>query len=102
MKKLLVIDGNSILNRQFYGIRPLSTKNGLFTNAVFGFTKVLLGQMEKLSPDYVAVAFDLKEKTFRHKTYDAYKAGRHAMPEELAMQFPYAKKTVEALGASVL
>ena len=102
MKKLLVIDGNSILNRQFYGIRPLSTKNGLFTNAVFGFTKVLLAQMEKLAPDYVAVAFDLKEKTFRHKTYDAYKAGRHAMPEELAMQFPYAKKTVEALGASVL
>ena len=102
MKTLLVIDGNSILNRQFYGIRPLSTKNGLFTNAVFGFTKVLVGQMEKLSPDYVAVAFDLKEKTFRHKEYDAYKAGRHAMPEELAMQFPYAKKTVEALGASVL
>lgn len=102
MKNLLVIDGNSILNRQFYGIRPLSTKNGLFTNAVFGFTKVLVGQMEKLAPDYVAVAFDLKEKTFRHKTYDAYKAGRHAMPEELAMQFPYAKKTVEALGASVL
>ena len=102
MKNLLVIDGNSILNRQFYGIRPLSTKNGLFTNAVFGFTKVLLSQMEKLSPDYVAVAFDLKEKTFRHKHYDAYKAGRHAMPEELAMQFPYAKKTVEALGASVL
>ena len=102
MKNLLVIDGNSILNRQFYGIRPLSTKNGLFTNAVFGFTKVLLSQMEKLSPDYVAVAFDLKEKTFRHKEYDAYKAGRHAMPEELAMQFPYAKKTVEALGASVL
>jgi len=102
MKTLLVIDGNSILNRQFYGIRPLSTKNGLFTNAVFGFTKVLLSQMEKLSPDYVAVAFDLKEKTFRHKEYDAYKAGRHAMPEELAMQFPYAKKTVEALGASVL
>ena len=102
MKNLLVIDGNSILNRQFYGIRPLSTKNGLFTNAVFGFTKVLLLQMEKLSPDYVAVAFDLKEKTFRHKEYEAYKAGRHAMPEELAMQFPYAKKMVEALGASVL
>jgi len=102
MKTLLVIDGNSILNRQFYGIRPLSTKNGLFTNAIFGFTKVLVGQMEKLAPDYVAVAFDLKEKTFRHKEYDAYKAGRHAMPEELAMQFPYAKKTVEALGATVL
>ena len=102
MKKLLVIDGNSILNRQYYGIRPLSTKSGLFTNAVFGFTKVLLSQMESLKPDYMAVAFDLKEKTFRHKTYDAYKAGRHAMPEELAMQFPYAKKTAEALGASVL
>ncbi len=102
MKNILVIDGNSILNRQFYGIRPLSTKAGLFTNAVFGYTKVLLAQMEKLTPSYVAVAFDLKEKTFRHRQYDAYKAGRHAMPEELAMQFPYAKRVTEALGLSVL
>ena len=88
MKNLLVIDGNSILNRQFYGIRPLSTKEGIFTNAIFGFTKTLLAEINALSPTYVAVAFDLKEKTFRHKTYEAYKAGRHKMPDELAMQFP--------------
>ena len=102
MKHLLVIDGNSILNRQYYGIRPLSTKEGIFTNAVFGFTKVLLSEIDALSPSFVAVAFDLKEKTFRHKTYDAYKAGRHKMPDELAMQFPYAKEMITALGCHVL
>ncbi|MBQ7364898.1 MAG: DNA polymerase I [Clostridia bacterium] len=102
MKHLLVIDGNSILNRQYYGIRPLTTKEGIFTNAVFGFTKVLLHELDTLSPDYAAVAFDLKDKTFRHKTYDAYKAGRHKMPEELAMQFPYAKEMIAALGCHVL
>lgn len=102
MKHLLVIDGNSILNRQFYGIRPLSTKEGIFTNAVFGFTKTLLSELDALDPTYVAVAFDLKEKTFRHKTYEAYKAGRHKMPDELAMQFPYAKKMIEALGCHTL
>ena len=102
MKHLLVIDGNSILNRQFYGIRPLSTKEGIFTNAVFGFTKVLLSEIDALSPAFVAVAFDLKDKTFRHKKYDAYKAGRRKMPDELAMQFPYAKKMIEALGCHVL
>ncbi len=102
MKNLLVIDGNSILNRQYYGIRPLSTRSGIFTNAVFGFTKVLLAQLEKLTPAYAAVAFDLKEKTFRHLRYEAYKAGRHGTPEELLMQFPYAKRMTEALGAKVL
>ncbi len=102
MKHLLVIDGNSILNRQFYGIRPLSTKEGIFTNAVFGFTKVFLGELNRLQPTYVAVAFDLKDKTFRHKAYDAYKAGRHKMPDELAMQFPYTKDMITALGGHVL
>ena len=102
MKHLLVVDGNSILNRQFYGIRPLSTKEGIFTNAVFGFTKVMLAQFKALSPDFVAVAFDLKDKTFRHKAYEAYKAGRHKMPDELGMQFPFAKDMVKALGAQVL
>lgn len=102
MKHLLVIDGNSILNRQFYGIRPLSTKEGIFTNAVFGFTKALLAEIEALKPTYVAVAFDLKEKTFRHKVYEDYKAGRHKMPDELAMQFPYAKEMITALGCHVL
>jgi len=102
MKKLLVIDGNSILNRQFYGIRPLTTGTGLFTNAVYGFLNVLHLQLEKLQPDYCAVAFDVHAKTFRHQKYDAYKAGRHETPPELLMQFPYAKKLASAMGISVI
>lgn len=102
MKKLLVIDGNSILNRQFYGIRPLTNSAGVSTNAVYGFVNVLLSELDALSPDYAAVAFDLRAPTFRHKAYDAYKAGRHATPPELLMQFPYAKRAVEALGLTVL
>ncbi len=102
MKKLLCIDGNSILNRQFYGIRYLATKDGFPTNAIFGFVNVILKQMETLSPDYTAVAFDLKAPTFRHRMYDAYKAGRHATPDELLVQFPVAKDICRALGLSVL
>ncbi len=102
MKKLLVIDGNSILNRQFYGIRPLTTSTGLFTNAIYGFLNVLLTQLEKLEPDYVAVAFDVHAKTFRHEKYDQYKAGRHETPPELLMQFPYAKKVASAMGIKVI
>ena len=102
MKKLLVIDGNSILNRQFYGIRPLTTSQGLFTNAVYGFLNVLLLQLEKIQPDYCAIAFDVHAKTFRHLKYDAYKAGRHETPKELLMQFPYAKKLATAMGISVI
>ena len=102
MKTLLVIDGNSIMNRQFYGIRPLTTKSGVFTNAVYGFLNVLFSVMDRLSPDYAAVAFDLHAPTFRHKMYDQYKAGRHKTPDELIMQFPYIKKCIRALGISVL
>ncbi|MBQ9749406.1 MAG: DNA polymerase I [Clostridia bacterium] len=102
MPKLLAVDGNSILNRQFYGIRPLTTSSGLFTQAVYGFLNVLFSQLDALRPDYVAVAFDLKAPTFRHKIYPEYKAGRHAMPPELAMQFPYAKKCISALGIKVI
>ncbi len=102
MKKLLCIDGNSILNRQFYGIRFLSTKDGFPTNAVFGFVNVLLRQLEALSPDYIAVAFDLKAPTFRHKMYSEYKAGRKPSPEDLIKQFPVAKELCRALGISVL
>ncbi|MBE6574305.1 MAG: DNA polymerase I [Ruminococcaceae bacterium] len=98
MKKLLVIDGNSILNRAFYGIRPLSTKDGLPTNAVYGMTNILWGKLEQYKPDYAAVAFDLKAPTFRHKEYDLYKANRHGMPDELAQQLPYAKQCCEAMG----
>ncbi len=102
MKKLLVIDGNSILNRAFYGVKPLTTKDGISTNAVFGFVNIINRNLEQLTPDYCAVAFDLKAPTFRHNMFDGYKAGRRAMPEELAKQFPYAKHAVEALGLSVL
>ncbi len=102
MKKMLVIDGNSIVNRAFYGIRPLTTKEGLHTNAIYGFVNILLKNLQTISPDYAAVAFDLKAPTFRHKEYAEYKAGRHAMPDELKMQMPYAKKTAAALGFTVL
>ncbi len=101
-KKLLAIDGNSILNRAFYGIRPLTTKDGFSTNALYGMVTMVSRQAEALQPDYCAVAFDLKAPTFRHKMYDAYKAGRRPMPEELAMQFPVAKELLRALGYTVL
>ncbi len=102
MQKLLAVDGNSIMNRQFYGIRPLTNSAGVFTQAVYGFLNVLFSQLEHIKPDYVAVAFDLKAPTFRHKFYPEYKAGRHAMPSELAMQFPYVKKCISALGIKVI
>ena len=102
MKKLLVIDGNSILNRAFYGVKLLSNKNGLYTNAIFGMINIIMKQVEAVKPDYAAVAFDLKAPTFRHKMYDAYKAGRHAMPDELRDQFPYAKRVLHEMGFSVL
>jgi len=101
-KKLLIIDGNSILNRQFYGIRPLTTKSGIHTNAAYGFLKVLLGEVEKIEPEYCAVAFDVHEPTFRHKIYEEYKAGRRSTPPELLMQFPYAKRLIKALGIAVI
>ena len=102
MKKLLCIDGNSILNRQFYGIRYLSNKDGFPTNALFGLVNVISREVETLCPDYAAVAFDLKAPTFRHKMYDAYKAGRHETPEALLMQMPPAKDICRAMGFSVL
>ena len=102
MKKLLVIDGNSILNRAFYGIRLLTNKNGLYTNAVYGMANIIERQISSLKPDYCVVAFDLKAPTFRHKAYDGYKANRKGMPEELAVQLPYAKKCMENMGCKVL
>ena len=102
MKKLLAVDGNSILNRAFYGIRPLSTADGIPTNAVYGMINILHARLSELAPDYAAVAFDLKAPTFRHKKYPEYKAGRHATPDELLTQFPWAKKCCEAMGLRVL
>ena len=100
--KLLAIDGNSIVNRAFYGIKLLSTKDGQYTNAVYGFINILNKLLEKENPDCVAVAFDLKAPTFRHKMYDAYKAGRHAMPDELREQFPILKEWLTFAGYSYI
>ncbi len=102
MKKILVVDGNSILNRAFYGIRPLTTATGLFTNAVYGMVTILCKHIEAVAPDAMVTAFDLKAPTFRHKEYSGYKANRKPMPEELAVQLPYAKKVVEYLGSRVV
>ena len=90
--KLLAIDGNSILNRAFYGIRLLSNKNGVFTNAIFGFINIYLKNFGEVQPDSVAVAFDLRSPTFRHKAADYYKANRKGMPPELAQQLPLIKE----------
>lgn len=102
LMKLLVIDGNSILNRAFYGIKLLSTKDGRYTNAIYGFFNIFLKLRELVSPDGVAVAFDVKQPTFRHKMYDAYKAGRKGMPPELAQQMPVLKELLTLAGYRVL
>ena len=102
MKKLLIVDGNSILNRAFYGIRPLSTKDGIPTNAVYGMLTILKRHLDNLKPEYAVIAFDLRAKTFRHKAHDFYKANRKPMPEELAAQLPYAKEACKALGFNVV
>ena len=96
--KLLAIDGNSIINRAFYGVRLLTTKDGRYTNAVYGFINILNKLLESENPDGVAVAFDLKAPTFRHKKYDAYKAGRKGMPAELAEQMPVMKEWLRLAG----
>ncbi len=102
MKKILAVDGNSILNRAFYGIRPLTTKDGLHTNAVYGFVNILKKNIDEVNPDGLAVAFDMRAPTFRHEKFDGYKAGRKGMPEELAMQLPWAKSAAAAFGAVVI
>lgn len=96
--KLLVLDGNSLVNRAFFGIKILTTKDGHFTNAIYGFMNIFLNLLKAHDPDEVAIAWDLKAPTFRHKMYDAYKAGRHAMPPELAEQLPVLKQLLEDLG----
>ena len=102
MKKILVIDGNSIINRAYYGMRPLTTKSGKTTHAVYGMINIISRQLNALNPDYAAVAFDLKAPTFRHQMYEGYKAGRHATPEDLISQFPDAKECLSLMGLHVL
>ncbi|MBR1811107.1 MAG: DNA polymerase I [Clostridia bacterium] len=95
---LLAIDGNSIVNRAFYGIKLLSTKDGRFTNGIFGFLNILQSLRETYAPDCIAVAFDLHAPTFRHKMYDGYKAGRKGMPSELREQMPVLKEILQLMG----
>ncbi len=102
MSKIIVFDGNSILNRAYYGIRPLSTADGIPTNAVYGFINIILKNMSLCDAEYGAVAFDLRAPTFRHKMFEGYKANRHGMPDDLAAQLPYAKQAAEFLGLKVL
>ena len=97
MKKLMAIDGNSIINRAFYGIRPLTTKDGTPTNAVYGFVTILLKLLEEEKPDALCVTFDRKAPTFRHLAYEGYKAQRKGMPEELAAQMPILKDVLDAM-----
>ena len=100
--KLLVIDGNSILNRAFYGVRLLSTKDGRYTNGIFGFMNIFLHLLEEYKPDSVAVAFDVKAPTFRHEMYDEYKGTRKPAPSELIEQFPTLKELLGYLGYSII
>jgi len=95
---LMVIDGNSLVNRAFYGVRPLTAADGTPTNAVYGFLNMLFKLREDFSPDEICVCFDLKAKTFRHKAYEGYKAQRKPMPEELAAQMPLVKQALDGLG----
>ncbi len=102
MKKILVVDGNSIINRAFYGVRPLTTKSGKQTGAIYGMINIIYKQIKAVKPDYCAVAFDLKAPTFRHKMFDGYKEGRHPTPPELLSQFDDAKECLTLMGIHVL
>ncbi len=100
--KLLLIDGNSIMNRAFYGIHALTNKKGFPTNALTGFLNIYLKLMKEEKPDHIAAAFDLKAPTFRHKMYEGYKATRHAMPEDLAKQMPVIRVLLRDMGIPVV
>ena len=105
MDKFVLIDGNSIMNRAFYGImgsRMLTTKDGKYTNAVYGFLAILFKLLEDIEPKYIVVAFDLKAPTARHKMYEGYKANRHGMPEELAEQMPIIKEVLKAMNIDII
>ena len=106
MKKLLLIDGNSIMNRAFYGImgnKMLTTDDGKYTNALYGFLAILFKNMEEVKPDYILVAFDSKTAAdVRKKVYDGYKKSRHKMPEELAQQMPEIKEILKEMNITYL
>ena len=99
--KLMILDGNSVINRAFYGIKPLTNREGLYTNAIFGFLNILERMEKEEQPEAVCVAFDLHGPTFRHLQYDGYKATRHGMPEELAQQMPVLKDVLRAMNIPI-
>lgn len=101
-KSLMIIDGNSIINRAFYAIRPLTAKDGTPTNALYGFLNILFKYLQDLNPDYLCVAFDLPAPTFRHIKYEGYKAQRKKMPDELAQQMPVLKEILRAMNVLIL
>ena len=99
--KLLILDGNSVINRAYYGVKPLTTRDGLFTHAIYGFLNILDRMEKEEQPEAICVAFDLKGPTFRHLRYDGYKATRHVMPEELAQQMPIMKEVLAAMNIPI-
>ena len=99
--KLLILDGNSVINRAFYGVKPLTNREGLFTHAIYGFLNILERMEKEEQPEAICVAFDLHGPTFRHLRYDGYKATRHGMPEELAMQMPVMKDVLRAMNIPI-
>ena len=101
-EKFLILDANSIINRAFYGVRLLTTKDGTYTNAVYGFLNIMFKYIEEIKPSYIAAAFDLKAPTFRHKMYDGYKATRKGMPEELVPQLPLLKEVLSKMNITIL
>lgn len=105
MDKLVLVDGNSIMNRAFYGImgsKMLTTKDGKYTNAVYGFLAILFKLLEEVDPKYLVVAFDLKAPTARHKKYEGYKANRKGMPDELREQMPMIKEILTAMNIDIV
>ncbi len=99
--KLLILDGNSVINRAYFGVKPLTTKDGLFTHAIYGFLNILERMEKEEQPEAVCVSFDLHGPTFRHLKYDGYKATRHGMPEELAQQMPIMKDVLRAMNIPI-
>lgn len=99
--KLLILDGNSVINRAYFGVRPLTTREGLYTHAIYGFLNILERMEKEEQPEAVCVAFDLHGPTFRHLQYDGYKATRHGMPEELAQQMPVMKDVLRAMNIPI-
>lgn len=102
MSKIVLIDGHSILNRAYYGVPDLTNSEGLHTNAVYGFLNIMFKILDEENPEYLVVAFDVKDPTFRHEIYTEYKGTRKPMPEELHEQVPVMKEVLQAMGITIM